>query len=132
MGVNPIEKQLFSGFVLTPETWIAIVGALLGVGITALVYTRYLDRLGTPLAILRKQFYVNEIYDLLFVKPLRALARVIVDFFEPHIFEGMMTGAVQVTQGVAQSLQRIQSGQIRSYLAWMLIGSVVLIMYFVF
>lgn len=132
VGVTPIEHELRSGFVLTPETWIAIAGALLGVCVTAFVYTRYRERLGTPLAILKNQFYINEIYDVILVKPLKAIARLIVEFFEPKVFEGLITGAVQITQGTAQSFQRLQSGQIRSYIAWMVIGSVLLMIYFVF
>lgn len=132
VGVTPIEHELRSGFVLTPETWIAIAGALLGVCVTAFVYTRYRERLGTPLAILKNQFYINEIYDAILVKPLKAIARLIVEFFEPKVFEGLITGAVQITQGTAQSFQRLQSGQIRSYIAWMVIGSVLLMIYFVF
>jgi NADH-quinone oxidoreductase subunit L len=130
VGITRVEHELHSGFVLTPETWMAIIGAFIGVGLTALVYTRYTDRLGQPLALLRHQFYVNEIYDWIFVKPLKTLARAIVQFFEPKVFEGFITGTIHLTQGTAQRLQLVQSGQIRSYVAWMVLGSVVLILYF--
>lgn len=132
IGVTPIEAELDSGFVLTSETWIAIVGAVLGVVLTYLCYTRYADRLGASLALFKNQFYVNEIYDWLFVKPLKAISRAIVNFFEPEVFEGLMTGATRLTQMVAQQLQRFQSGQIRSYIAWMVLGSVLLMIYFAF
>ncbi len=132
VGVTHLEEELRSGFVLTPETWIAIAGAFLGVGVTAFIYTRYLNRLSTPFALLKHQFYVNECYEWVFVKPLKAIARLIVQFLEPKIFEGVITGAVRVTQQVAQRLQRLQSGQIRSYMAWMVVGSVLLMIYFVF
>lgn len=132
VGVNRIEEELHSGFILTPETWIAIAGALLGVGATALIYTRYLNRLGAPFELLKRQFYVNEFYDWLFVKPLKAISRVIIQFFEPKVFAGVMTGAVRAAQVAAQGLQRMQSGQIRSYSAWMVVGSVLLFIYLVF
>jgi NADH-quinone oxidoreductase subunit L len=132
VGVTHLEEELRSGFVLTPETWIAIAGALLGVGITALVYTRYINRLGPTFALLKRQFYVNEIYDDIFVKPLKWISRLIVQFFEPKVFEGLITGTIRSTQGVAQKLQLVQSGQIRSYIAWMVLGSVLLLVYFVF
>lgn len=132
VGVTYVEGELYSGFVLTPETWAAIVGAFFGVGMTAFIYTRYLNRLGAPFALLKHQFYVNEIYDWVFVKPLKALAGLIVQFFEPKIFEGVIIGAIQTAQGTAQKFQQLQSGQIRSYIAWMVIGSVLLIAYFVF
>lgn len=132
VGVTHIEHELHSGFVLTPETWIAIAGAFLGVGVTAVIYTRYVDRVGSTFALLKHQFYVNEFYDWVFVKPLKFLSRSIIQFFEPKVFEGFLTGIIQATQAIAQSLQRIQSGQIRSYIAWMVMGSVLLIVYFMF
>jgi NADH-quinone oxidoreductase subunit L len=132
VGVTSIEEKLHSGFVLTPETWIAIAGALLGVGITAFVYTRYQDRLRAPIALLKNQFYVNELYDWIFVKPLKWISRMIVYIFEPKVFEGVMDGAAYAAQGVAKKLQLVQSGQIRSYIAWMVLGSVLLIAYFIF
>lgn len=132
VGVNAIEAELHSGFVLTPETWIAIAGALLGVGVTAFIYTRYQNRLGAPIALFKNQFYVNEMYDWVFVKPLKGLARFIVNILEPSLFEGVIGGATLVAQKTSQQLQHVQSGQIRSYLAYMVLGSVLLIAYFIF
>lgn len=132
VGVTPIEEELHSGFVITPETWIAVAGAFLGVGLTAWVYLRYLNRLGNPISLFRHQFYVNEIYNRLFVRPLKAISRAIVHVFEPKFFEGIITEVVQITQSIAQYLQRLQSGLIRSYVAWMVLGSVLLLVYFAF
>jgi NADH-quinone oxidoreductase subunit L len=132
VGVTRIEEELRSGFILTPETWMAIIGAFCAVGVTAFVYVHDRDRLGRPFSLLKNQFYVNEFYDWIFVKPLKMISHAIVRFFEPKVFEGAITGAVQATQAVAHRFQYLQSGQIRSYIAWMVIGSVLLIAYFVF
>lgn len=132
VGVNAIEAKLHSGFVITPETWIAIAGAILGVGVTAWIYIYYPYRLGAPIALFKNQFYVNELYHWVFVKPLKWLARVIIYLFEPHVFEGVIDGMAHIMQTIAQKLQRVQNGQIRSYLAFMVLGSVLLIAYFIF
>lgn len=132
IGLTHIEEELHSGFVITPETWIAVGGAFLGVGAAALIYTRYAGRLGAPIALFRKSFYIDEAYDKLIVQPLEALSRFIANISEPKIVGGAVRGAVQSTQGSAQWLQQVQSGQIRSYLAWMVLGSVLLIVYLVF
>jgi NADH-quinone oxidoreductase subunit L len=132
VGVKPVEEELRSGFVLTPETWIAIAGAFLGVILTAWIYTRFAHRLGSPLPLLKNAFYVDEIYEAIIVKPLKAVARTIVQIFEPRIFEGSIRGVARGVQGIAHWMQHLQSGQIRSYIAWMVVGSVLLIVYFVF
>lgn len=132
VGVNAIEAELHSGFVLTPETWVAIAGALLGVGLTLFIYIRYPNRLGAPIALFYNQFYVNELYGWMFVKPLKWFARFIVTVLEPHLFEAVIGGATFLAEQTSQKLQRVQSGQIRSYLAYMVVGSVILIAYFIF
>lgn len=129
IGITPIEHELHSGFIITPETWIAVAGAFLGVGLTAFIYYKYRDRMGNPPSILRRSFYIDEIYQFGIVEPLKALSRFIANFTEPRFFGGMIRGAVDSTQGAAQILQQVQSGQIRSYLAWMVLGSVLLIIY---
>lgn len=132
VGVTEIEKELTTAFVLSPEALMAIVGAFLGVGFAALAYSRYKDRLGSPLAILSKSFFVDEIYHRLFVLPLKSAGDFIVQISEPKIFEGSISGAVKATNSIARALQHMQSGQIRSYVAWMAAGAVLLIVYFVF
>jgi NADH-quinone oxidoreductase subunit L len=114
---------------LSTETIMALVGALLGIGSAAYIYSRYVDQ--SPIRFLRKAFYIDEIYDFVFVKPLEALARFIDNFLEPKFFEGSMNGVVDVTQKTAQKLQLMQSGQIRSYVAWMVLGLIMMIAYFI-
>ena len=129
--VTLVDKHL-SGFVFTPETWMSIFGGLLGVGIAIFVYSNYSDRLGMPPRILRRSFYVDQTYSTLFVRPLKALSNSIVKFFEPNVFDRSIQTVYQVTQGIAKRLQQLQSGQIRSYIAWMALGMAFLILYLVF
>lgn len=131
VGVTRIEADLHSGFDITPETWIVLFCASLGVAISAWVYTRPKDKIPRPFALLKNQFYYNECSDALFVYPLKRLSRSIAQFFEPKVFEQLVTGLGDATVGVARGLQHVQSGQIRSYLAWMAIGSVLLLVYMV-
>lgn len=132
VGVTKIEKELTTTFEISPESFMAILGAILGVGITAIVYTKYTDRLGSTLAVLKKSFYIDEIYDLLFVKPLKAIASFIAMVFDPKVFEGSITAAGHTTERISGALQHLQNGQIRSYVAWMAAGAVLLIVYYAF
>lgn len=132
IGITPYELELHSGFVVTPETWIAVAGAFLGVGTAAWIYTKYGSQLGAPFALFKKSFYVDDLYRHLIVRPLEATSRFIARVSEPRFFGGMVRGAVSSTQGAAQLLQGVQSGQIRSYLAWMVLGSVLLIVFLIF
>jgi NADH-quinone oxidoreductase subunit L len=132
VDITPAEQELRSGYVLTPETWMAVIGAILGIGLFAWLYTKYVNRLGKPVALFQNSFYVNEIYDAIFVKPLKSLANAIAYFIEPKIFNGMVNGATRSIQELSGWLQQLQSGQIRSYLAWIVAGSVLLLVYLAF
>jgi NADH-quinone oxidoreductase subunit L len=131
VGVTLAEKEP-SNFLFSPETLMSIVGALLGIGSAAVVYTRFVDRLGGTLQFLKKSFFVNEIYSWIFVKPLEKISQFLAWVIEPMFFDGLIRAMVHATQRGARWLQLFQSGQIRSYVAWMVVGSVVLIAYFVF
>jgi len=130
--INAIEKELKSGFVLTPETWLAIGGSVLSVCAAAWIYTRMRNRLGSTLQTVKKAFYINEIYWMLIGLPLQTVAWAITYILEPKFFERSLQWITQATQKVAQTFQQFQNGQIRSYVAWMVVGSVLLLVYLVF
>ncbi len=123
---------LSSHFFFEPETLISMIGGLLGLGTAAVLYYYYADKLGAPIQLLRRSFYVDEIYDFLIVRPLRALANLIAKVIEPKIFDGIIQLVVKITQATSRGLQKVQSGQIRSYVAWMVVGTVIIIAYFIF
>ncbi|MCE5318747.1 MAG: NADH-quinone oxidoreductase subunit L [Parachlamydia sp.] len=129
--ISPAELALSHGFTLSPEVWLSMAGAFLGVGSAAWLYTQRADRLGKPIESLTKAFYIDQIYDTLVVTPLKKLSSLIAFLFEPKLFEGSINAVTRATQKIAGGLQSIQSGEIRSYVAWMVIGAVVLIMKFV-
>lgn len=131
IGITPSELQLRSGFIITQETVFAIFGAFLGVGLSALLYTRYVGRLGKPIALFNQAFFVNNLYSYFFVNPLRRLAKTITAIIEPAFFEDSLVKAAHMIRAVAQKMQLLQSGQIRSYLAWVVAGSALLFFYLV-
>jgi NADH-quinone oxidoreductase subunit L len=131
LGLTEAEVEFSHNLIINPETWIAFAGAVIGVGSAYLMYTKWIAKLGGNLTVLRQSFYVDQIYSFLFVKPLRAFSWFLAFFVEPKVFEQSMTVTAQAAQGSARLLQKMQSGEIRSYVAWMVIGAVFLIVYFV-
>lgn len=132
IGILDWEKENTTHFDLSKIMVMATLGGIAGIGAAAYIYSKYADRFMQALPLLRKSFYVDEIYNALFVAPLKALSRVVGYVTEPYIIDGSLASAVGVTQGTSRVLQLVQSGQIRSYAAWMVLGAVALIVYFVF
>lgn len=131
-GILPLEKELgnFHLF-LIPETWLTIAGSLLGLGISFYMYTKAFSRLRGPFSLLKNGFFVNQIYESAFVHPLEYFSRFIAFFMEPKLFERSIQWIAKGTENGARFLQHFQSGQIRSYFAWMIIGMVLLIVYLI-
>lgn len=118
-------------FAFTPETIFAMASSLLGVISAYIIYTRYRDSLGNTFKLLTRSFYVNEFYQKTFVNPLKALSSLIVHQVEPKIFDKSILATGNMVQGTAQWMQGFQSGQIRSYLAWIAAGAALIIIYLI-
>lgn len=117
------------GFHVSWEMWLSTAAALLGIISAAIAYTYFADRLGAPIALFKRAFYIDEIYEYAFVIPLKTISRWVSGYLEPLIFDGSVRAIARGAQTGALQLQKLQSGQIRSYLAWLLLGAVFLIVF---
>ncbi len=131
LGLTGAEKELSTSCVFSIDLVIAILAGFVGVFTALILYKRYLPALVKPLPVLKNGFYIDQFYEAVIVNPLKGLANIIADFTEPKIFDGMISAATGVTQVGAKTLQHFQSGQIRSYVAWMVIGMALMIVYFI-
>jgi NADH-quinone oxidoreductase subunit L len=118
---------------------ISVLAASLGLFFAWLLYYKQRDlpdRItskihGIYLTVLHK-YYVDEGYGLLIVKPLLALSTVV--FWrgvDQGVIDGMVNGAGTTSKGIGNQLRRMQSGNIRSYAAWVAVGGAAVIAYMV-
>jgi NADH-quinone oxidoreductase subunit L len=114
-----------------------------GVGI-ALAALLYVVSPGLPAQIRRAlgpidrlvehKYYVDEIYDALFVRPLVWFSeRVLYRFFDAGVIDGaLVNGSASLVRGVTSGvLKYAQSGFAQSYLGWMAIGTAAIVYYLV-
>jgi NADH-quinone oxidoreductase subunit L len=127
-----VSHAFSNGFHINWEMWMSLIAALLGVISAALLYTKFSDKLGHPITLFKKAFYIDEIYEFLFVTPLKALSRFVAGQLEPVVFDGSIRAITKGTENTARQLQKFQSGQIRSYLSWLILGAVALIVYLIY
>lgn len=123
------EIAFKSEAILSSEAIMATIGGVLGIGLAIYLYRRYRGRLGRRLPLLTQSFFIDEFYEKSIVTPVKAVAYSIANFFEPTFFDGSVRAASLAAMRSASALQRMQSGQIRSYVAWIVLGSVVAILY---
>jgi NADH-quinone oxidoreductase subunit L len=77
------------------------------------------------------KYYVDEFYNWLVVRPLRAGSEKLLwqDVDARAIDGGFVNGTARFTREAGNVLRRIQSGNIRSYAAWVLMGAVLWLAY---
>src|SRR5215467_13512800 len=79
------------------------------------------------------KYDVDEGYSLLFVKPLLALStHVFWRGMDQEIIDGTVNGAASASQRIGGGLRRMQSGNIRSYAAWVAAGGAAVIAYMIY
>lgn len=75
--------------------------------------------------VLENKWYVDELYDTIIVKPLMALARILNNFVEKYIIDGLVNGVGRAVQYSGRQLRLIQSGQVGGYILLMVLSILV-------
>ncbi len=110
-------------------TIISVIVALAGIGLGwAMFTTQPLRRMPK---LLENKYYVDEIYDTAIVNPVMGAARnVLWRILDVKIIDGTVNGIARAFGETGGAMRFLQTGLARSYAAIMLIGAIVLILYF--
>jgi NADH-quinone oxidoreductase subunit L len=111
--------------------------ALGGIGLAYLFYIRqpdlpaqWTDRFRSVYTFLLNRWYIDELYDRVFVRPTRALGDFVGRVFDPGVVDGVVNGISRFTGATAVALRTTQTGYLRNY-ALAILGGTVLILLFV-
>jgi NADH-quinone oxidoreductase subunit L len=75
------------------------------------------------------KYFVDEVYDATVVEPLVEGSRTVLwRGIDAGLIDGTVNGVGRRSRGVGSILRLIQSGNIRSYAAWVVLGSIVLLL----
>jgi NADH-quinone oxidoreductase subunit L len=77
------------------------------------------------------KYWIDELYDFLFVRPLIWFSRVLWKGFDDSVIDGIVNGVARITDWVGSVLRRLQTGIIRDYALSILIGVLAVIVYLV-
>ncbi|MEO8823436.1 MAG: NADH-quinone oxidoreductase subunit L [Ginsengibacter sp.] len=75
---------------------------------------------------IRNKFYVDEIYDAVFVRPYNSLSAFLNNVFDKKGVDGIVNGVGKSVNYGSRQLRLLQSGQVGSYLLLMVIGLLIL------
>jgi NADH-quinone oxidoreductase subunit L len=78
------------------------------------------------------KWYVDELYDFLFVNPCKALGNFLWKGFDVLVIDGIVDGVAAVVRGFSGVLRNIQTGYVHNYALSMALGVVVIIAFYIF
>ena len=87
----------------------------------------------TPYQVLLNKYYVDEIYHAVVIRPLYWLSdRVFWQAVDISLVDSAVNAAADRAQGFGRWMRRLQSGNTRSYAAWVVVGALAVLSFFVF
>src|SRR5215831_3196189 len=115
--------------------YISVAFGLAGIGLAYLVYMAkpgMADAIANafkfPYKVIYNKYFVDELYDAAVVKPVIGGSRVVLwKGVDAGLIDGSVNGIGARAKDVGSLLRLLQSGNIRSYAAWVLLGGVVVI-----
>jgi NADH-quinone oxidoreductase subunit L len=136
--------QILSGMFPLPEEVagesmlmiVSIMAGLLGISIAYYMYvvnTALPEKIATSLGglytLVYNKYFVDEIYDATVVRPLiEGSTTVLWHAVDQGVIDGTVNGVGLESRRIGGVLKLIQSGNIRSYATWVVLGSVVLLL----
>src|SRR5580658_2632685 len=119
--------------------WLTWTSVAFGLGGILLAYYMYVvnkklpdqivSSLGGLYKVVYNKYFVDEIYDATIVNPMITGSRTVLwKGVDQGVIDGIVNGVGTQSKGIGGVLKLLQSGNIRSYATWVVIGSVVLIL----
>jgi NADH-quinone oxidoreductase subunit L len=129
-----IEAQPFSAVSLIATLLLTAIGVLIA-------WQVYYKRSPAPeevsatvpglYSLLAHRYYVDEIYNALFVTPITWSGRMLYRFFEIDVVDGAVDGSAWLVRRISEYERRLQTGYVRNYALGILFGAVLIMGYYV-
>ena len=128
LGSNPLTELLRA--VAGPPVIVALAGFLVAWWFyirRPQTAERLAESFHAPYKLLLDKYYVDELYDRVIVRPLVWLStRLFWQAVDDGAIDGSVNGLARVARSFGSRLRQVQSGNTRSYAAWVVVGAVVL------
>jgi len=117
----------------------SVLIALAGIYFAYLMYikgsispVRMAERYRGIYRLLYNKYYVDEIYDSVFIKPLLSFSRWLWRFFDDKIIDGTVNLSGKIMMLISLISRRIQTGYVQNYAAFLVLGVLLILAYYLF
>jgi len=118
---------------------LSVVIAVVGIGIAFVMYVanntlpaRFTAAFPALHRAVYNKWYIDELYDFLFVNPCKALGNFLWKGFDVVVIDGIVDGTAKVVMGISGMMKNLQSGYVHNYALSMALGVVVIIAFYIF
>ncbi|MFC4262355.1 NADH-quinone oxidoreductase subunit L [Ferruginibacter yonginensis] len=110
---------------------VSVIAALVALIAGVVIYSKYNKEENTAPAtgiakVLENKWYVDELYNTIIVKPLKAIANFFNNIIEKKGIDGLVNGTGKFVNYGSRQLRWLQSGQVGAYILLMVIGMLLL------
>ncbi|HEY1989730.1 MAG TPA: NADH-quinone oxidoreductase subunit L [Acidimicrobiales bacterium] len=102
------------------------VVAVIGVFIGLRLWVTRAERPKLEWAFLRHSWYINQLFDAVIGRPGTRLAEFSSTVIEDKVIDGAVNGTATLVRRTGNQLKRVQTGYVRNYALWIVVGVVVL------
>jgi NADH-quinone oxidoreductase subunit L len=134
--VLPLDEAEHSAGVAFSLLVLSAVVAIAGVALAWIVYGRApVQAAAVGVArnpvhrLLLDKYYVDELYDALFVTPIYRLSLWLARVFDPGVIDALVNGVASLVAAWARGLRRVQTGFVMNYALGILLGAVAVVAY---
>jgi NADH-quinone oxidoreductase subunit L len=117
---------------------ISVVIALIGIGIAYLFYVKnpalpklLAERWKGLYTLVYNKYYVDEIYEVLFIDSLKNLGKGLWKGFDEFIIDGSINGTAYLIGLLSGAMRKMQTGLVQNYAFSMIIGGIVIAAYYI-
>ena len=117
---------------------VSVIIALIGIGIAYLFYVKN-PALPKQLAeknrrlyqLVLNKYYIDELYEILFINSLKNLGIGLWKGFDEFVVDGIVNGIAYFFGWLSREMRKMQTGLVQNYAFSMIIGGVILVIYYI-
>lgn len=85
------------------------------------------DFLARPWQVFRNKYYVDEIYEFVFVRTLKGWGEFFYRVIDQAIIDGLLNGSAKLSHSLSLRMKRLQTGLTQTYAIWVWLGLILLL-----
>ncbi len=117
---------------------VSVVIALIGIGLAYLFYVKnpaipkmLAERWKGLYKLVFHKYYVDELYEILFINSLKNLGTALWKGFDEFIIDGTINGIAYLIGVLSGTMRKMQTGLVQNYAFSMVVGGIVLVAYYI-